>query len=101
MFKIGPKFHNIHKNVNRYLYKNTTRAKYNRSMDFATFSGIATGIQVFRIPTWDIHDVGITAGLATTTYAAIGNALRHLINLQPIRKRAIQIKKAAKLNSNI
>ncbi len=101
MFKIGPKIQNFQKKANRYLSKNTTRAKYNRSMDLMTISGIATGVQLFRMPVWDICDMGITSGLAVTTYGALGNALRHLIHLQPIRKRAIKIKKLAKLNANI
>lgn len=101
MFKIGPKLQNFRKSCNRYLYKNTVRAKYNRNMDVATFAGIATGVQIFRTPSWQPHDIGITAMLATLTYGNIGMAIKNLIKLQPIRKRAIKIKKAAKLNSNL
>lgn len=98
--KIGPSIQKFNKSVNRYLWKNTTRARYNRSMDLSIFSGIAAGVQMFKYP-WDVMDTSIMAGLVTTTYAALGNALRHLIHLQPIRKRAIRIKKTAKLNSKI
>lgn len=101
MFKIGPKIQGIKKNCNRYIYKNTVRAKYNRNMDITTFAGIATGIQVFRMPSWQAHDFGITAMLGTLTYGNLTLAIKNFIKLQPIRQRAIKIKKAAKLNNKL
>lgn len=93
MFKIGPK---IQKSVNRYLYKNTVRAKYNRNMDTALFSGLGAAAEVCRLPHWEPHDFGITAFLGALYVRSTGKAFKHLIELQPIRKRAIKIKKAAK-----
>lgn len=93
MLKISPKFQ---QSVNRYLYKNTVRAKYNRNMDTALFSGLGAAAEVCRFPHWEPHDVGITATLGAIYLRSTGKALKHLLELQPIRKRAIKIKKAAK-----
>lgn len=93
MIKINPKFN---QSVKRYFTKNTVRAKYNRNMDAAFFSGLAAGAQVLRIPQWEPHDIGLTAFFGTTYLCSAGKALKHLIELQPIRKRAIKIKKASK-----
>ena len=93
MLKIGPK---IQKSVNRYLFKNTVRAKYNRNMDTALFSGLGAAAEVLRMPNWEPHDFGLTAFLGTLYVRSTGKAFKHLIELQPIRKRAIKIKKAAK-----
>lgn len=93
MIKINPKFY---RNAERYLHKNTVRAKYDRNMDTALISGLAAGAQVLRIPQWEPHDIGLTAFFGTTYLCSAGKALKHLIELQPIRKRAIKIKKASK-----
>lgn len=93
MFKIGPK---IQKSVNRYLYKNTVRAKYDHNMDTALFSGLGAVAEVCRFPHWEPHDAGITAMLGAIYVRSTGKAFKHLLELQPIRKRAIKIKKAAK-----
>lgn len=93
MIKINPKFN---QSVKRYFTKNTLRAKYDRNMDAALVSGLATGAQVLRIPQWEPHDIGITAFLGTVYLRNATQALKHLLELQPIRKRAIKIKKASK-----
>jgi len=97
MLKISPK---THQKIGRYLYKNTIRAKYNRNMDTALMSGIATGVEVLRFPHWDVHDIGLTALFGTIYLKNAGQALKNLLKLQPLRKRAIQIKKAAKAVKN-
>ena len=93
MIKINPKFY---RNSERYLHKNTVRAKYDINMDAALVSGLATGAQVLRILHWEPQDIGITALLGSVYLRSAGKALKHLIELQPIRKRAIKIKKASK-----
>ena len=97
MIKINPK---IEQPVKRYFQKNTVRAKYNRNMDMALRSGLAAGAEVFRLPHWEPHDIGLTALFGSLYLRSASRALKHLIELQPIRKRAIQIKKAAKLIQN-
>lgn len=93
MLKISSKFR---QSVNRYFTKNTVRAKYNRNMDTALFSGLAAAAQVVRCPVWNVYDVGITTFLGAVYVQSVGKAMKHLIELQPIRKRAIKIKKVAK-----
>ncbi|MBD5402308.1 hypothetical protein HDR58_05855 [bacterium] len=80
----------------RYLNKNTVRAKYNRNMDAALFSGLATIGEILRFPTWHPIEAGITGVLGSIYVRSAGLALKQLIELQPIRARAIKIKKAAK-----
>lgn len=92
-------YSNFKQSANRYLLKNTVRAKYNRNMDTALISGLITGGEVFRIPYWDPHDIGITAFMGSVYLRSIGKAIKHLIELQPIRKRAIKIKKSSNKNS--
>lgn len=93
MLKIGPR---IERKINRYLYKNTVRAKYNRNMDLGVWTGVAAGVELFRLPHWQPADFGITSMLYAVSLRSIGKGLKHLFELQPIRKRAIKIKKAAK-----
>ncbi len=95
MLRISPKFET---KVIRYFTKNTVRAKYNRNMDLGFWSGLAAGAEVLRMPHWDVSDIGITSMLGTLFLRSIGKASRHLFELQPIRRRAIKIKKAAKLS---
>lgn len=93
MLKIGPK---IERKINQYLYKNTVRAKYNRNMDLGVWTGIAGSVELFRLPYWQPADIGITSMLYTISLKSISNGLKYLLELQPIRKRAIKIKKASK-----
>lgn len=95
VLKIGPKFQH---QVSRYLNKNTVSARYNKNMDAATVSGILTGVQVLRLGNWEPHDIGITAMLGTITMKSIRNAFKEFVALQPIKKRAIQIKNIRKNN---
>lgn len=92
MIKISP---GIETKVRRYLTKNTVRAKYNRNMDMGFWTGIAASAETLRLPHWDIHDIGIASMLWTLSLANIGKGFKHLLELQPIRKRAIKIKKAS------
>ncbi len=71
-------------------------------MDIAALSGVATGVQLCRMPNWGVADFGLTPMLGTIAIGNFTKAIKKLIELQPIRKRAIQIKNAAKhLNKNI
>lgn len=88
----------IQKSVTRYLYKNTVRAKYDRNMDTAFVSGLTAAAEAIRMPNWEPHDFGIFALAGSIYLRCAAKALKHLIELQPIRKRAIKIKKAAKNN---
>lgn len=88
----------IQKSLTGYIYKNTVRAKYNRSMDTAFVSGLAAGAELIRIPSWEPHDFGLFAFVGSIYLRSAAKAVKHLIELQPIRKRAIKIKKAAKNN---
>ena len=80
------------KNINRYFKKNTVKGKYNRHLDTAMASSIAFGIQILRIPFWQIPDVGITAGLGTLAIKCFTDALKIKKDLTPIKKRAMRIK---------
>ena len=91
MLKINP----ITKSINRYCLKNTINARYNRNMDMAMFSGAGLGVQFFRLPAWEIHDLGITSALATLALRGICEALKNRILLSPVIKRAKNIKKAS------
>lgn len=92
MLKIGPKFE---RNVKQYFTKNTVRAKYDRNMDAATVSGLVAFGEAFNfMSNPQPHDIAILAGSLTVYFKTAGTALKHLIELQPIRKRAIKIKKA-------
>ena len=93
MLKIGPR---IEGKLNRYIYKNTVRAKYNRNMDLGLLTGVAAGVELFRLPHWQPADFGITSMFYAVSLRSIGKGFKHLLELQPIRKRAIRIKKAAK-----
>lgn len=98
MLKISPK---ITKPVQRYFMKNTVRAKYDRNMDTALVSGVVGVTEMFRLPVWEPHDVGIFAFSATLYVKSLAQSLKYLIQLQPIRKRAIQIKKFVKLQRKL
>ena len=89
----------IPKTVKRYSLKNTISGKYNRSKDVATISTLATTVQIGRIPFWGLHDIGLTAVLATITLGSIKNLMNIRTSLQPIVERAKAIKKASKSNS--
>ncbi|MCM1338300.1 MAG: hypothetical protein NC191_01355 [Muribaculaceae bacterium] len=103
--KILPK---LRQNMSRYINKNTVRAKYNRSMDAALVSGLAAaghGIATATIPgivpLSHIHPANLTVniGLWGLYFKNLGSAIVNRIKMQPIRNRAISIKKAIKLAS--
>ncbi len=86
----------ISRATSRYLLKNTVRAKYDRAMDVAATSSLLTMVEIARFPHWDVADIGLTSMFGTAFFGSLGKAIEHRVNMQPIRKRAIQIKKAAK-----
>ena len=79
-------------NINRYLKKNTINGKYERNIDTAIASCVAFGVQILRIPFWQIPDVGIPAGLGTLAIKCFTDALKIKKDLTPIKKRAMRIK---------
>ena len=83
----------ITKPIKRYYCKNTINAKYNKHVDRAFFSGVATGIQLLRLPSWQIEDIGITAAFITIFSKNFLESLTNLKQLNEIKKRAINIKK--------
>lgn len=97
MLKINPK---LQKNIHQYFSKNTVRAKYNRNMDVALVSGlVSAGETVNFFGHCQPHDVAILATSLTLYCKTFTNAMKQLIKLQPIRKRAIKIKKAGKIKN--
>ncbi len=93
-------------NVSRYMNKNTVRARYNRHMDAAVASGVAAvghGITTATIPGLvplsQIHPVNlfVNVGLWGLYFKNLGLAIANRIEMRPIRKRALAIKKAVKL----
>lgn len=96
MLKISPK---LQKNVHQYFSKNTVRAKYNRNMDAALLSGlVSAGEMLCCFEHRQPHNVAILATSLTLYFQTFVTAMKKLIELQPIRRRAIKIKKVAKLN---
>lgn len=94
MLKIDP----IMNSLGKYCRKSTVNAKYNRNLDIATVSGVGTAIQFLRLPSWGIHDIGITAFLGTIALKESAEAFKNRIELSSIIKRAKSIKKASKNN---
>ncbi len=96
MLKIGPK---LQKNVHQYFAKNTVRAKYDRNMDAALVSGIvAVGETLTCLEHFEPHNIAILTTSVAVYCKTFTTAMKQLLKLQPIRKRAIKIKKASKLN---
>ena len=91
--KIGA---NISKNLFRYLRKNTVRANYNRTMDTTLLLGLSTCAASASALSGNIFGQASSLALANCTLIGAGKALFHRIQMQPIRNRAIRIKKAAK-----
>lgn len=81
--------------------KNTVRAKYDRNMDTALFSGLAGVTELIRLPVWDYYDFGIMAFISSLYIKSAAQAFKYLRELQPIRKRAIKIKKFVKLQKKL
>ena len=79
-------------NLNRYFKKNTLGGKYERNIDTSIVSGIAFGVQLFRLPSWQIPDIGITAGLGTLAIKSFIEAMKNKKDLIQIKKRALNIK---------
>lgn len=94
MLKINP----IMNSLGKYCRKSTVNAKYNRNLDIATVGGVGTAVQLFRLPCWEIHDIGITAFLGTIAIKGYTEAFKNRIELSPIIKRAKSIKKASKMS---
>jgi hypothetical protein len=76
----------------KYLYKNTVNARYNRHLDAGTVCVLGTGVQIARMPSWQIQDLGITSIFASVAIKNFGEAVKDFIALKPIRKRAFAIK---------
>lgn len=91
--KIG----NIGTKVVRYISKNTVRANYNKTMDVTFALGLSTCAAGVSGLSGNIFGMASAMGLAQCTLIGAGKALFHRIQMQPIRNRAIRIKKAAKL----
>lgn len=81
----------------RYLSKNTVRANYNKTMDATFFLGLSTCATGVGALSGDIVCTASTLALANCTLIGGAKALFHRIQMQPIRNRALRIKKAAKL----
>lgn len=94
MLKISP---NFNRSVRRYLNKNTVNAKYNRDMDTAFVSGLVAVGEAMKFPHYEPYDLGIIVGAVPVFLKNVVQGMIHLIELQPIRRRAIKIKKAVKL----
>lgn len=87
----------IGKSIIRYQLKNTISGQYKRHKLKAELSALATGAQLLRFPSWQIHDISITSFLGAFAIDNFRKALTNLRDLKPIKNRALQIKKAAKL----
>ena len=95
--KIGQK---ISKNILRYERKNTISARYERYRTKADLFTLATGIQLFRLPTWEpLTDIAITSFLGTIALKNFKDAFCLLKDLRIIKKRATSIKKATRLKN--
>lgn len=98
MLKVGAK---IYKPVQRYFTKNTVRAKYDRNMDAAMVSGIVGVAEFIKMPVWEPQDIGIFFTAAAVYLRSTALSLKYLLELQPIRKRAIRLKKFLKLQEKL
>lgn len=97
MLKISPK---LQKNIHQYFSKNTVRAKYNRNMDAALVSGlVSAGETINFFEHCQPHDIAILATSLTFYCKTLATAMKQLIKLQPIRRRAIKIKKSVKMKN--
>jgi hypothetical protein len=87
----------IPKSTNRYLFKNTVKAKYERNVDASFLSVIGLAVETVRLDSWEPHDIAITSALLTMLYKTTIEAIKNRIKLIPIKKRAIAIKKSSKI----
>jgi hypothetical protein len=85
----------------KYLTKNTVNARFNRHLDVGTLSALGTGVQIARMPNWQIPDIGITSMFASVSIKNLSEAVKDFIALKPIRKRALSIKNCNKKTSAI
>lgn len=86
----------ISKHASRYIRKNTINAKYSKNKDLALVSGLALGVQLMRLPSWQVSDIGITTACATLAIKGFCEAIKNKFALKPIKKRAMDIKKRDK-----
>lgn len=86
----------IPKTFTRYCKKNTINAMYNKNMDCALVTGLATNAQLFRLPFWQIEDIGITAFLGAIFLKSVVESFALSKQLNKIRQRAISIKNSNK-----
>ena len=78
--------------TSRYFKKNTIHGNYERNKDLALTCGLAFGVQLLRMPFWQIPDIGITAGFGALAIKKFTDALKNRKDLTPIKKRALNIK---------
>lgn len=94
MIKINPK---TCMQPKPYRLKTTKNAVYNRNLDLMTVSGAGFGVQLCRIPSWEIFDVSIAAILGAFTIKGMVELIKSRKELQPIIARAKSIKQISKL----
>ena len=87
----------IPKSTNRYLFKNTAKAKFERNVDASFISALGLAVETARMKHWEPHDIAITSVLFTMFYKTTLEAIKNRIKLIPIKKRAIAIKKSSKV----
>jgi hypothetical protein len=96
MLKIGQK---ITSYISKHEGKRTASAKYDKYMTRAKLSAFATGVQVFRLPSWVPEiDIPITSFTGAFCIKSFEDAISLLKDLRVIKKRALSIKKATRLN---
>jgi hypothetical protein len=97
MLKIGQK---IASSISRYERKNTVSAKFERCINRAELLSVATGVQLCRLPAWEpASDIAITSFLGTLVAKNLKDAFALVKDLKGIKKRALSIRKAARLNN--
>lgn len=65
-------------------------------MDLSALMSVGLCTQIFRLPSWQMEDIPITAMIICTAIKGLYESAKNRILLMPIRKRAKAIKKAAK-----
>lgn len=78
--------------IKRYSLKTTVNGKYKRCADITKISAIGLGVQILRLPSWEIPDVSITALFGAYFIKGIKELFSQRKNLELIKKRALAIK---------
>ena len=86
-------FAKVNTKIVRYENKNTVYGRYTRYKNRAKLFSVASGVEVLRLPSWGVEDVGICSLLMTLALKNIKNAYKTYKALKPIRQRAISIKR--------